>query len=136
MAGRTDKKGFSTQSRKVPARPAATKRIKPRMTDRTDKESISTQRRKDTKTETTLCSAIPKNCAFLAKFFLLFVSFVCFCKILLVAALPRQAFAPLRLCVKSPRALRVFAAKERKDKSFCCFFWFFAVFSGVINLGL
>jgi hypothetical protein len=50
-------------------------------------------------------SAIPKNCVFLARFFLLFVSFVCFCKILLVAALPRQAFAPLRLCVKNPRAI-------------------------------
>ena len=43
-----------------------------------------------------LCSAIPKNCAFLAKFFLLFVSFVCFCKILLVAALPRQVLASWR----------------------------------------
>jgi hypothetical protein len=43
-----------------------------------------------------LRSAIPKNSAFLAKFFLLFVSFVSFCKMLLVAALPGCAFAPLR----------------------------------------
>jgi hypothetical protein len=52
--------------------------------------------------EKTLCGAISENCAFLAKFFSLFVSFVSFCKIHLVAALPRCAFASLRLCAINP----------------------------------
>jgi hypothetical protein len=36
-----------------------------------------------------LCNAMSENSAFLAKFFPIFVSFVFFCKNILVAALPR-----------------------------------------------
>jgi hypothetical protein len=41
-----------------------------------------------------LRSAMPESRAFLAKFFSFFVSFVCFCKTLLVAALPRCSAIP------------------------------------------
>ena len=47
-----------------------------------------------------LRSAMPESRAFLAKFFSFFVSFVCFCKTLLVAALPRQALA-LKIALSS-----------------------------------
>jgi hypothetical protein len=51
----------------------------------------------------------------LAKFFLLFVSFVCFCKILLVAALPRQAFASLREIRNPQSAIRNNMNFSRQD---------------------
>jgi hypothetical protein len=85
------------------------------LADCTDKKGIPAQSRQDAKTETTLCSAIPKNCAFLAKFFLLFVSFVCFCKVLLVAALPRQDFASLR-DIRNPQSHELFTPRRQAAK--------------------
>jgi hypothetical protein len=55
-----------------------------------------------------LCSAIPKNSAFLAKFHPLFVSF---CEMLLVAALPRCGFAPLAFALKSSKSFFVLASR-------------------------
>ena len=70
--------------------------------------NAKSQRRQDAKREDALCSAIPKNCAFLAKFFLcaLCASARCTGQGDLVAALPRCASASLRLCVENPAIMR------------------------------
>ena len=56
-------------------------------------------------------------------------------KNIVIAKTPRRQDGrnPLR-----PRnSNKIFAAKERKecgDKSLCCFFWFFSVFGGILNI--